>query len=175
MSREAGGCVIREATVAELGAVMSAVRDGWRQYADGMDEEGEREMERSLMACAPIMAEARVFVADRGGEILGCVGYCAPGRSDGIIFPTEWASIRLLTVVPSARGLGLGRLLMERCVAAATDDHAEILGLHTDERMAVARGLYARMGFVWESDLPSRQGVPRWRFVLRLADRLAAT
>ena len=47
------------------------------------------------------------------------VFYFSPGKSDGVIFPRPWASLRLLGVAPMARGRGLSRQLTEWCIARA--------------------------------------------------------
>ena len=84
------------------------------------------------------------------GEMLGCVTYVAPNTSpvtrQGL--PVEWAVIRLLAVDPNARGLGLGRRLTEECISRARTDGASVVGLHTVVEMAIAQGLYERLGFV---------------------------
>jgi ribosomal protein S18 acetylase RimI-like enzyme len=59
----------------------------------------------------------------------------------------EWWSVRLLAVSPDARGQGIGRLLMEECVQRAREGGGKVLGLHTTDMMAVAQGMYERMGF----------------------------
>ena len=66
---------------------------------------------------------------------------CKPG------WPTEWASIRLLAVLPNGRGTGLGRVLTEECLRRARDLSAPVMGLHTTRVMAVAQAMYERMGF----------------------------
>jgi ribosomal protein S18 acetylase RimI-like enzyme len=82
--------------------------------------------------------------------MLGCVTYVAPNTSpvtrQGL--PVEWAVIRLLAVDPNARGLGLGRRLTEECISRARTDGASVVGLHTVVEMAIAQGLYERLGFV---------------------------
>jgi ribosomal protein S18 acetylase RimI-like enzyme len=59
----------------------------------------------------------------------------------------EWWSVRLLAVSPDARGQGIGRLLMEECMRRAREGGGKVLGLHTTDMMAVAQGMYERMGF----------------------------
>jgi len=96
-------------------------------------------------------SEDTLIVAENGsGEMLGCVTYVAPGRSQitKMGLPVEWSVIRLLAVDPGARGLGLGRSLTEECIARSRRDGAKVVGLHTVPEMEVAHGLYERMGFV---------------------------
>jgi GNAT superfamily N-acetyltransferase len=96
------------------------------------------------------------------------VFYFQPGKSDGVIFPCDWASLRLLGVARAARGRGLSRRLTEWCIARAREQGATWIGLHTSEAMTTARGLYERMGFVVDGDLPMNFGLRYWRFRLDL-------
>jgi ribosomal protein S18 acetylase RimI-like enzyme len=59
-----------------------------------------------------------------------------------------WPELRLLAVSPEARGMGVGRLLVDECVRRARASGATELGLHTSKSMETAIGMYRRMGFV---------------------------
>jgi GNAT superfamily N-acetyltransferase len=83
---------------------------------------------------------------------------------DGLAQAREWASLRLLGVARSARGRGLSRRLTEWCIERARQQGATEIGLHTSEAMTTARGLYERMGFVVDGDLPMNFGLRYWRF-----------
>ncbi len=43
------------------------------------------------------------------------------------------------------------------------------IGLHTSEAMTTARGLYERMGFVVDGDLPTNFGLRYWRYRLNFS------
>jgi GNAT superfamily N-acetyltransferase len=128
----------------------------------------------------PRLCDGLVQAADRltDAEIAGVRGrqhldavvfYFPPGKSDGVIFPRNWASLRLLGVAPAARGGGLSRHLTDWCIARARAGGAAHIGLHTSEAMTTARGLYERMGFKVDGDLPANFGLRYWRFRLDLA------
>jgi GNAT superfamily N-acetyltransferase len=79
------------------------------------------------------------WVADLDGRRVGSV-LCV--REDATT-----ARLRLLLVEPDARGLGVGRGLVERCVAFARRAGYERLVLWTNEPLASARHLYLAAGF----------------------------
>jgi ribosomal protein S18 acetylase RimI-like enzyme len=92
---------------------------------------------------------AVVIVAERNGRLLGAVTYYAPGvdkSEEG--WPPEIAAMRLLAVLPSERGQGIGRGLTDETLGRGRSAAAPSFGLHTTDLMAIARDMYERMGFV---------------------------
>jgi len=81
----------------------------------------------------------RCWIADVAGEPVGCVFLVR--NSD------EVAQVRLLLVVPKARGLGIGRGLVDECVRFATGVGYEKIVLQTDNIAMAARHLYEKAGF----------------------------
>lgn len=79
------------------------------------------------------------FVAMSDGLPLGCVGLKGSG--------SELAEIKRLWVSPSARGLGLGRRLMERAEDAARTLSIKILRLDTNSALPEAGQLYRGTGW----------------------------
>lgn len=119
---------------------------------------------------ANLADEVDLLLAEDGGEIRGFVGYVAPGRPREKIFKREWATIRMLSVHPIARGRGIGRLLTEECIFRAQRDGAPIIALHTSPVMEVALAMYIRMGFMHSRDIVDRHGVHYAIYTLRMAD-----
>ena len=82
----------------------------------------------------------RSFMAEADeGEAIGCVALLA--MADGGF------EVAKMTVAESARGTGLGRLLMQACVDAGRAAGAPRLYLETNSGLAPALGLYRAFGF----------------------------
>lgn len=106
----------------------------------------------------------RAWIAELHGERVGAI-FCV--RKDDTT-----AKLRLLHVEPSARGAGVGTVLVDECVAYARSMGYHAIELWTVSLLAPARRIYQRAGFqLGEEDTRQRFGREltgqTWRLDLR--------
>ena len=81
----------------------------------------------------------RCWIAEMDGERVGSV--VVVRKTDAI------AKLRLLIIDPKARGLGLGKRLVDECLRFAREAGYKSMTLWTQANLLAARGIYARAGF----------------------------
>lgn len=79
------------------------------------------------------------WMAKQGEERLGCI-FCVRVND-------QTAKLRLFMVVPQARGMGLGRQLVETCMAFARSAGYLDMQLWTHQSQVAAGALYAKTGW----------------------------
>ena len=93
------------------------------------------------------------WIAERDGARVGSVFVVKEGGTT--------AKLRLLLIEPHARGAGLGKRLVEECVAFARKAGYRKLVLWTHANLLAARTIYTKLGFRKVKSEPHRQfGVP---------------
>ena len=126
----------------ERNATVYAAEFGWNEEYETLvtrivaDFAATRDPEREAM-----------WVAELDGERAGCV-FCVRDETPNT------ARLRLLLVDPAARGHGIGRRLVDECVAFARKAAYSDMVLWTNDVLADARRIYERAGFELVAENP---------------------
>ncbi|KAF2225389.1 acyl-CoA N-acyltransferase [Elsinoe ampelina] len=97
----------------------------------------------SLPGCYAPPSGRLLLALTPSDEAIGVIGLrCLPSSKSG-----KEAELKRLYVLPSARGSGAGRALVEAAIEAATEERYERLRLDTLGHMTGAIGLYKSFGF----------------------------
>jgi len=140
---------VRNAGVEDLDQVSLLIRDAYQEYQANFAPEVWERYSREIMDVRSRLDTSELIVAENSGRLVGAVTfYPNTSPSDQGGWPAGWTGIRLLAVHPDARGMGIGRVLMDECLRRSRLLSATALGLHTTELMGIAQGMYERMGFV---------------------------
>jgi DNA-binding MarR family transcriptional regulator/GNAT superfamily N-acetyltransferase len=144
--------------VTERNAVIYAREYGW---GPGIEAVTARICADFLEAAAP--DRQRCWIAERGGERLGCVFLVQESPAVG--------RLRLLLLEPGARGAGLGRRLVEECITFARAAGYREVVLWTHAVLTAARRIYAATGFELEQtwthdDFGHEEVAETWRLRL---------
>ena len=123
-------CIIRPATEADLDAIMAIEHECFPEDAWSRDN-----MHFELLA-----HHTEYLVAVRDEQVIGYAGLSKVPASDQ-------GDIQTIAVSPIARGLGLGRALMDALIAAARRLHAHEIFLEVRADNPVAQSLYFALGF----------------------------
>ena len=120
--------------VVERHAALYFEQDGWGARFEALIAEIVKDF---LKRFDP--AQERCWIAERDGARVGCVFLVKQNRTT--------AKLRLLLVEPLARGSGLGRKLVEECIAFARAKGHRKMVLWTHAHLAAARAIYGKTGF----------------------------
>ena len=163
--------VIRAFRPEDSAAVNRIAVAAYQQYQDVFAD--WRASAAFFAGTANLAAELDLLVAVGGGrDILGSVGYVAPGRRREALYEPDWAVIRRLSVDPCAQRRGIGRQLTEECIARARQDGASIIALQTSPVMQAALMLYVDLGFAHCRGAPDIHGVPHAIYTLLLREKI---
>ena len=114
--------------------------------------------------------EAEIWVAVDDGQVLGSVTFAPVGSAYREIGRDDEGEFRMLAVSPAARGRGIGRALVERCVQRSRELGYAGVRMSSMDVMTSAHRIYERLGFtrVPEDDWSPEPGVALLAYAARL-------
>jgi ribosomal protein S18 acetylase RimI-like enzyme len=143
---------IRPARPEEYEEAGHVTAEAYRPYSRGEDWNAYLDNIADVAARA---GRTVVLVAVEDGRILGSVTLELDRGVEEGQDHAEWerlppneSHVRMLGVDPPAQRRGIGRALMEECIAIARARGKTLMTLHTTQRMREARAMYESMGFV---------------------------
>lgn len=142
-----GTFLLREPRAGDFGWVVKAHAEIYhREYGYGPDFEALVARIVADFAASRDPARERCWIADREGEAIGSIFL--------VRLDEDTAKLRLLILDPSARGLGLGRRLVDECLAFARAAGYRKVVLWTNSELKAARAIYTAVGFKLASTAP---------------------
>jgi putative acetyltransferase len=132
---------VRPVTSADVAGVVALVRDTLAEFGLRFGEGSKTDDELEALPGSYEQGGGAFWVAvDEGGSVVGTCGVFPVGAGD--------MELRKMYLHPGARGTGLGKRLLEECVAWCRAHGAGRIVLDTTERMARAIAFYEGNGFV---------------------------
>lgn len=91
-------------------------------------------------------ANGRIWLAERDGALVGCAAIVLRDGGRG--------QLRWVLVHPAARGIGLGKSLVDRALEYCRSQNCNEVFLETTDGLPESEALYASLGFEVESSEP---------------------
>jgi GNAT superfamily N-acetyltransferase len=140
--RDASAYVLRPPRAGDMGWIIQSHGELYaREY--GWDQRFEALVARVVADFVDTFepASERCWIAERNGERVGSVFVARDRERPGV------AKLRLLLVHPSARGLGIGKRLVDECTSFAREAGYHTISLWTNSVLTAARAIYAAAGY----------------------------
>ena len=151
--------VIRKAEERDLDSVVRVMRDANAEFGSILPRAFYAAYLANVLDVRSRLSESQLFVAEQPeGAIVGAITLYPDASSQGWGWPSGWAGIRAVAVEPSARGLGIGRRLAERCIEHSRKLAAPTVCLHTAPFMKAAIRMYESLGFRRASEFDGDAG-----------------
>lgn len=139
------GFTVRRAAAAEYGPLGDLTVEVYRALRPGR----ESAYDTVLRDVSGHARDGDIVVAVGGARLLGGVTFVGDPTSPlAQVDDPEAATFRFLAVRPSAEGQGVGRALVQWCLAQATALRRPRIVIHSTPAMTRAHRLYGRLGFV---------------------------
>ncbi|MBX0358576.1 GNAT family N-acetyltransferase [Halobacillus sp. Nhm2S1] len=140
---------IRNAKKEDLLEVRKLRLVAYEDHISSIPEEHWKALKKAISSEADQKTGVDLIVAEVNGNILGSVALF-PAKTDayeGYVDELDYPEIRVLAVIPQARGKGIASALIEECIQRAKAKGYSGIGLHTGSFMKDAIALYERYGF----------------------------
>ncbi|MDI6909626.1 GNAT family N-acetyltransferase [Nocardioides sp.] len=162
----APGVVVRRARPEDLAAAGEVTVAAYAEFTEGPDDH----YVALLRDTARRDREAELWVAERGGEVLGTVTITLPGSPWREIGTDEEGEFRMLAVSPTARRRGVGEALTRLAMDRFRELGFRGIVLSSLAQMTSAHRVYERHGFrrAPERDWSPAPGVDLIAFVAEL-------
>jgi ribosomal protein S18 acetylase RimI-like enzyme len=123
-----------------------AIVDLWTEayFTEG---EGGRTAPYTGVDFAETARDGRVLVAERQETVVGVVALFPPGAPGRAVAQAGEAELARLVVAASARRLGIGRVLVERCEQLARAAGWDAIGLWSRRYQVAGHHLYESLGY----------------------------
>ena len=155
---------IRNAYPLEYDTVSRLILMAYREYEDQMPRDAWTKYSSSMQDVLSRMVESELIVAVEGDAIVGSATfYPTYMKRIGSGWPQEWTAVRLVAVRPDKRERGVGKALIEECIARSRKQDAVAIALHTTPLMTRAQQMYETLGF---QRIPEYDFEPRADFVV---------
>jgi putative acetyltransferase len=149
------GVSVREATNSDKEAVLSLMRDIYREYGLLLTSD----LTADLQDLENSYAKGYFGLLRRSDIIIGSYGLFPLAEKTG--------EIRKMYLIPQARGMGLGKWMLRTLLDIANEKGFQTLELETSSNFTEAIGLYQRFGFS-EIDYIGKSPACDRRFALEL-------
>ena len=161
--------ICRQATAGDAVSLQNLAANTWRQFESVIGADSWTFLSAALdkVNYAALIDSAYGVLVEDAGRIVG-MAFLVPSGNPTDIFSADWCYVRMVTVDAAYNGQGIGRRLMELCVARAKTDHEKVIALHTSEFMNAARRIYESIGFRIERELEPRFGKRYWLYTMNL-------
>jgi ribosomal protein S18 acetylase RimI-like enzyme len=145
---------VRSASEVDLPSIALCLGAAYRPVIARMPQRDAEAFVPGLpLAVERYAARGTWLLVELQSQIVGAVAFFGPGTTNHPLFQGNVAHIQLLGVAPSQARRGVGRALVQECIATAQALGADELLLQTSQLMLEARSLYERLGFVVRQEL----------------------
>lgn len=141
--------LIRSAEAKDACAISALLHEAFAEFEALYTPEAYRATVLTPSGILARMNEGPVWVAETGSAVIGTAG--AMSSAVGVL-------IRGMAAAPSARGLGLGKRLLDHVERFAAQQGARVLTLHTTAFLHRAIRLYEGAGFEFTGETANPHG-----------------